>query len=134
MTDYAIDASVAVELLLKTPLGQKLTEMVEGASLVAPELLDAEVLSVLRKAVLGGRLAESRAQMAVDDLAQWDMDRIALRDLAQLAWQHYQNVSAYDAFYVAVARVHGVPLLTADGRLTRAPGLGIEVERVSSTQ
>ncbi len=134
MTDYAIDASVAAEILLKTPLGQRLTELVEGASLAAPELLDAEVLSVLRKAVLGGRLEESRARMAVDDLAQWDVDRIRLRDLAQLAWQHYQNVSAYDAFYVAVARVHGVPLLTVDGRLTRAPGLGIEVERVSSTQ
>ena len=134
MSDYVIDASVAVEYLLKTPLGLELAEVVEGASLIAPELLDVEVLSVLRRAVLGGRLETKRAQIAIDDLAQWDVDRIPLRGLVQLAWQHYQNVSAYDAFYVAVARVHGVPLLTADGRLTRAPGLGIEVERVSSIE
>ena len=40
------------------------------------------------------------------------------------------NVSAYDAFYVTVAREHGIPLMTADGRLPRAPGLGVAVQHV----
>ena len=124
MTRYVVDASVAVEYLLRTPLGLTAADIVESASLVAPELIDAEVLSVLRRAVLGGRLDEARAEMAVDDLTHWPVDRISHRSLARLAWHYYQNVNTYDAFYVAAARAHGLPLLTADGRLARASGLG----------
>lgn len=130
MTRYVIDASVAVEYLLKTPLGLALAELVERASLIAPELLDAEVLSVLRGAALSGRLAEGRALAALDDLAVWPVDRLPNRDLARLAWRHLHNVSAYDALYVAAARAHDATLLTADGRLSRAPGLGIVVQHV----
>ena len=99
-------------------------------SLVAPELLDAEVLSVLRRAVLTGRLGEARAEMAVADLARWPVDRISHRTLVAMAWQYYRNVSTYAAFYVAAARSHGIPLMTADGRLSRAPNLGIVVQHV----
>lgn len=130
MTRYVIDASVAVEYLLKTPLGLALADLVERAALIAPELLDAEVLSVLRGAVLGGRLEEGRALTALDDLAAWPVDRLPNRTLARLAWRHLHNVSAYDALYVAAARAHDTTLLTADGRLSRAPGLGVVVQHV----
>ena len=124
MTRYVVDASVAVEYLLRTSLGLTLADMIGSASLVAPELIDTEVLSVLRRAVLGGRLDEARAEMAVDDLTHWPVDRISHQSLGRLAWSYYQNVSACDAFYVAAARAHGLSLLTADGRLARASGLG----------
>ena len=127
MTGFVLDASVAVEYLLKTPLGLTVTDMVEGASLVAPELMDAEVLSVLRRAVLSGRLSEIRALMAIEDLAHWPVDRISHRALVRMAWRYHRNVSAYDAVYLSVARVHGFPLLTADDRLSRAPGLDVVV-------
>lgn len=127
VTGFVLDASVAVEYLLKTPLGLTVTDMVEGASLVAPELMDAEVLSVLRRAVLSGRLSEIRALMAIEDLAHWPVDRISHRALVRMAWRYHRNVSAYDAVYLSVARVHGFPLLTADGRLSRAPGLDVVV-------
>ncbi len=130
MTRYVIDASVAVEYLLRTPLGVSVAGVIESASLVAPELMDAEVLSVLRRAVLNGRLEESRARMVVEDLAHWPVDRIAHRTLAPLAWRYHRNVSAYDAFYVAAARAHDLPLLTADGRLSRASGLGVVIQHV----
>ena len=130
MSQYVVDASVAVEYLLRTPLGLSVADMFEGSSLVAPELMDAEVLSVLRSGVLGGHLEEARAQMAIDDLAHWPVNRISHRPLAALAWMYHQNVSAYDAFYVAAASVHGIPLLTADGRLSRATGLGVAVHHV----
>ena len=68
MTGFVLDASVAVEYLLKTPLGLTVADMIKGASLIAPELMDAEVLSVLRRAVLNGRLTEARALMAIEDL------------------------------------------------------------------
>ena len=130
MTRYVIDASVAVEYLLKTPIGLALAELVKRASLIAPELLDAEVLSALRRAALSGRLEEGRALAALDDLAVWPVDRLPNRTLARLAWRHLHNVSAYDALYVAAARAHDATLLTADGRLSRAPGLGIVVQHV----
>ena len=130
MAGYVVDASVAVEILLRTPLGLTLAGTLDDASLVAPELIDAEVLSALRQSVLRGALEEARALMAVEDMARWPLDRISHRALAQLAWQYYHNVSAYDAFYVAAARAYGLPLLTADGRLARAPNLGIVVQSV----
>ena len=130
MTGYVIDASVAVEYLLRTPLGITLAETVENASLAAPELLDPEVMSALRRAVLTNRLDEARAVMALSDLAIWPIDRISHRTLALSAWEHYVNVSAYDAFYVAAARAVGVPLLTADGRLARSTGLDITVHHI----
>lgn len=130
MSGYVVDASAAVEYLLRTPLGLTLAEMIEGASLAAPELLDAEVLSVLRRAVLRGHLDEARALMAIDDLMQWPLKRIPHRALAPLAWQHYRNVSAYDAFYVAAARALDMSLMTADGRLSRVSGLGVVVQHI----
>ena len=130
MTRYVVDASVAVEYLLRTPLGVSVAGMIESALLVAPELMDAEVLSVLRRAVLNGRLEEARARMVVEDLAHWPVDRISHQALAPLAWRYHRNVSAYDAFYVAAARAHDLPLLTADGRLSRASGLGIVIQHI----
>ena len=130
MTDYVIDASVAVEYLLKTPIGLAMADTIESGSLVAPELIDAEVLSTLRREVLGRRLEEVRAREAIDDLLVWPIERISHRSLVPLAWEHYQNISAYDALYVAAARARNLPLLTVDGRLSRASGLGIAVQLV----
>ena len=130
MTRYVVDASVAVEYLLRTPVGESVAELLESAVLLAPELMDAEVLSVLRRAVLHGHLAETRAMQAVDDLVHWPVERIPHRTLAPLAWQYHKNLSAYDAFYVATARTHDLPLLTTDARLARAPGLDIAVQYV----
>ena len=130
MSRYVIDASAATEYLLRTPLGLKLADVIEGAFLLAPELLDVEVLSVLRRAVLRGQLTEQRALVAIEDLVDWSIDRIPHTFLIGAAWQHRNNVSAYDVFYVAVARLSSASLLTADGPLARAPSLGIVVENI----
>ena len=130
MTGYVIDASVAFEYLLRSPMGRAIAPTIDSASLVAPELMDAEVLSVLRKTVLQGHLEEERARMAVDDLIRWPLTRVPHRKLARWAWDHYLNVTAYDALYVACARRYGIPLLTADSRLARASGLGIVMHDV----
>ena len=130
MTRYVIDASAAVEYLLRTTLGLKVAEVIADAFLIAPALLDVEVLSVLRRAVLHKKLVEQRAGEALEDLAEWQVDRIVHLNLIQEAWRHRHNVSAYDAFYVAVARLYNVPLLTADGPLSRAPNLAITVRNM----
>ena len=130
MTRFVIDASATVEYLLRTRLGRSVAGDIEHAFLIAPELLDVEVLSALRRAVLHKRLAASVAQTALDDLIGWQVIRIPHRALAASAWQHRHNASAYDAFYVAAARIFDARLLTADGPLSRAAGLGIVVQNV----
>jgi len=104
-----IDASAATEYLLRTPIGRRLEEIVEDAFLIAPAFLDVEVLSVLRRAVLHNGLAEDRAWSALEDLRDWPLDRIPHTVLVEEAWRHRHNVSAYDAFYVAVARLYDAP-------------------------
>lgn len=98
---------------------------------MAPALLDVEVLSVLRRAVLHKGLPEARASLALDDLRDWPLDRIPHPFLIKEAWRHRHNVTAYDAFYVAVARLYEAPLLTMDGPLSRAPIPGVEVHNLS---
>ena len=127
---YVIDASAAVEYLLRTDLGLKIATLIEEADLLAPALLDVEVLSVLRRGILHKKLAEQRAVLALEDLLAWPIERISHLPLILEAWQHRHNVSAYDACYVAAAHTYDVPLLTADGPLSRAPNLGIVVQNI----
>jgi predicted nucleic acid-binding protein len=124
------DASVAVELLLRSPLGEKLTGRLKGATLIGPALIDSEVLAVLRKLVLRKEVREDRAGPALADLSLWPIRRLAATDLLRAAWSLIHNVSSYDAFYVAAARLCDAQVLTADGPLARAPRLGVVIENV----
>jgi predicted nucleic acid-binding protein len=128
-----VDASIAVEYLLRTSTGRQASEVLDAASALAPELLDAEVLAVLRRAVLRGFLDERRAALALEDLAAWPIERISHRGLVAIAWRLRQNVSAYDALYVAIAQCYDAVLLTADGPLARAPNLGVLVHNIRLT-
>src|SRR5438046_9935740 len=110
-----VDASAAVEYLLLTPLGERVGDLLGGAAPAAPELLDAEVLAVLRREVLAGRLRERRATEAVARLRTWGVGRLAHRLLLEDAWSLRGHVTAYDALYVAAARARHAALVTADG-------------------
>jgi predicted nucleic acid-binding protein len=125
-----VDASAAVEYLLQSAIGVRITVLIADADVAAPELLDAEVIAVLRREVLRGHLDEERAEEAVKDLAEWGLERISHRTLLRGAWELRGHVTAYDALYVEAARQRGMPLVTADGPLARAPGLGIAVHNV----
>lgn len=127
---YVVDASVAAEYLLRTELGLRAADLLEGEDLVAPSLLDVEVLSILRRAVLRGMLEQGRAVEALEDLAAWPIERVAPDELLFEAWIHRDNVGAYDAFYVAAAHAYDATLLTADGPLARAPKLGVLVHNI----
>jgi len=75
VTRSVIDASAAAEYLLHTSLGLEIADVIEDAILLAPELLNVEVLSVLRRAVLRRKLDERRAVWALEDLADWQIDQ-----------------------------------------------------------
>jgi predicted nucleic acid-binding protein len=125
-----VDASAAVEYLLKTELGERVAALIDGQRLAAPEILDAEVLAVLRRELLRGKLSASRAEEAVVDLSSWNVERLGHRALLMQAWALRNNVSAYDALYVSAARVFSAGIVTADGPLSKAPGLGATVYNV----
>lgn len=127
---YVVDASVAVEYLLRTELGIRVAPLLEGSILVAPSLLDVEVMSVLRRATLRRVLDEARALDLLQDLRRWPLVRIPTVELLEVAWTYRENVSAYDAFYVASASAYSATLLTSDGPLSRAPALGILIQNV----
>jgi predicted nucleic acid-binding protein len=138
LSRYVIDASAAAEYLLRTPLGLKLADLRVGLFLIAPELIDVEVLSVMQRAVLhhnieehrARNIEEHRARFALEDLRDWPIDLISHTALVREAWSHRHNVSTYDAFYVAAVRIYDAPLLTADGPLSRSPALGIVVQNI----
>ena len=125
-----IDASAAVEYLLQTRIGVRVGALLDAADAAAPELMDAEVLAVLRREVRAGRVTQRRAAEAVQDLIDWGVVRVSHRLLLAEAWALRGHVSAYDALYVATARIRGADLVTADGPLARAPGLGIAIHDV----
>ena len=95
-------------------------------------VVDVEIMAVLHRAVLGGELDPGRATMAIDDLRAWPVVRLSHVDLIAEAWSHRQNLTAYDAFYVAAAKQCDAALLTVDGPLARAPKLGIVIQNVSA--
>lgn len=102
-----------------------------GEDLLAPDLLDVEVLSVLRKRWLAGDLSDARFSDAVDDLLSLPVDRYRMRSLLGRAHQLRSKVTPYDAVYVALAEVAGCPLLTCDRRLAASPGDRAEVHLLS---
>ncbi len=111
-------------------LGTQVASTIHEAALFAPELLDAEVLAVIRREALSGRLRESRAAQALEDLADWGVERIVHRELLQEAWRLRPNVSGYDAFYLASARLYDATVLTADGPLSRVPVADVAVQNI----
>jgi predicted nucleic acid-binding protein len=121
----AIDASALVELLLQTPAGRGTARLIAGARLTAPDVINPEVLQTLRGLERAGKLSGERAAAAVARLAHSPIVRVPTTGLLAEAWSLRFNLSAYDACYVALARLLDCPLLTADAPLRRAPSLGV---------
>ena len=98
--------------------------------MAGPDLLRAEVLSVLRRHLAAGRLSRAQADAAVGDLLDLPIRVFPTTRLLHRVWDARANLTAYDGCYVALAEVLGSPLLTADRRLAGAPGLRCPVELV----
>jgi predicted nucleic acid-binding protein len=124
-SQIAIDASACVELLLRTPVGLAIAGVVAGAELVAPDVINPEVMQSLRSLERGGKLGGDRATRAITALTHSAIKRVPTTGLITDAWSLRANVSAYDACYVALALALDCPLLTTDAPLRRAPSLGV---------
>jgi predicted nucleic acid-binding protein len=129
-----LDASAAIDWLLQTPAGQSIEQRIyagpsaQTETLHTVHLLDVEFAQVVRRLVREGTLAPKRAEEAIDDLAALRMVRYGPVLLLKRIWQLRQNLSAYDASYVALAEELKAPLITRDRRLAAAPGHKAAVE------
>jgi predicted nucleic acid-binding protein len=123
------DASVVLEAVTDDPVkGERARVMLESGPVAAPHLIDMEVLAGLRRLVRHGHLSAARAERAVARLTMLPLHRHDHALLLRRCWDLRENVTPYDAAYVALAEALGVPLLTADARLASAPGIRCEVE------
>ena len=123
-----IDASVLASALGDDGEdGSAARRRISGQRLVAPELIDLEVLSFWRRAVRANRMTARRAGQAVSDLEELPLERAPHRTLLPRIWELAGNLTPYDAAYVALAEILSAPLLTADRRLGHAPGIRCEV-------
>lgn len=127
-----VDASAVLEFLLQTPLGTRVEARLfrDGDELHAPHLIDVEVTQALRRLVRSREVSPGRAAEAIADLVDLDLHRHAHFDLLTRAWQLRDNITAYDAVYVALGEALGAAIVTCDAPLGKAPAHRAPVEVV----
>lgn len=127
-----VDASVIVTALADDgPDGDQARERLRGERLTAPHVIDLEVVSAWRRLTAGGELDERRARLALDDLQALRIERVRHGPLLDRCWELRDNITIYDAAYVALAELLDVTLVTTDSKLSKAPGARCEVEVLS---
>lgn len=124
-----VDASVVLEVLLRTPGASRAEQRILGDELAAaPHLLDVEVAQVLRRYEARGEMDATRGRDAILDLADLPLTRYPHDLLLPRIWDLRANLTAYDAAYVALAEALGATLVTRDERLAGAPGVRASIE------
>ena len=125
-----LDASAVLEWLLQTRVGARIEARVfaEAATLHAPHLVDIEVAQVLRRYVKKGLITGSRGDQALEDLVDLSLTRYPHDMLLSRIWALRDNLTAYDAAYVALAEALDAPLVTCDTKIAAAPGHRARVE------
>jgi predicted nucleic acid-binding protein len=122
-----IDASAALSALLNAGPARN---ALASEQLHAPHLIDSEVANGLRRMVAAEQLAAEPGWTALDAFRRLGMTRYPVFSLLDRVWELRDNLSAYDASYVALAELLDCGLLTADARLSRAPGIRCSITLV----
>lgn len=122
-----VDASVVAAALLDSgPTGAWAEREILDAHCLAPQLIHVEVSNVLRREVLRGVVSEVEGALMYAELLDLRLHLHPFAPHAQRVWALRAAVTAYDAWYVALAEAVGCPLSTLDTRLARTPGLACE--------
>jgi predicted nucleic acid-binding protein len=125
-----LDASAAIDWLIQSPSGHRIGQRIRtrNETIHAPHLFDIEVLQVLRRLAWQGVISDQRADFAVQDLFNLRIVRYPHVVLVPRVWQLRQNLTAYDAAYVALAEQLKAPLVTRDAGIAAASGHTARVE------
>ncbi|MEP6832470.1 MAG: type II toxin-antitoxin system VapC family toxin [Gemmatimonas sp.] len=126
------DASIIVDVLLRMPGAETLdARLFDGnQSLHAPHLIDVEVAHVLRRYALRGEITDARGKSALALLQRFPLTRHPHEPLLNRMWALRQNVTAYDAAYVALAEGLSATLYTRDAALASSSGHQARIERL----
>lgn len=129
-----VDASALLEFLLQTPLGTRVEARLfrDRDEFHSPHLADVEVTQALRRLVRSGEVSHDRATDVMTDLTDFDLHRHPHVDLLTRAWKLRENVTVYDAMYIALAEALDAPMVTCDAPLGRAPGHRARIEVIAS--
>jgi predicted nucleic acid-binding protein len=127
-----LDASAVLEALLRTPAAAAVERWLfdPGGVLCAPHLLDVEAAQVVRRYAARGAIDGERGRAALADLAALPLHRYPHDVLLPRVWELRDNLTAYDAVYVALAEALDAPLVTRDARLAAATGHRARIELV----
>ena len=124
-----VDASVIVTALADDgDDGDRVRHRLRGERLVAPHLIDLEVVSAWRRLATFGQLDDRRVALAMADLRALRIERAPHQPLVRRCWELRANLTVYDASYVALAEALDAVLLTGDRRLAEAPSVRCSVE------
>lgn len=125
-----VDASAVLEVLLQTPAASAIEAVLFAPrqTLHAPHLLDVEIAQVVRRYTAAGEIDAARGRSALADLVDLPLQRYPHDFLLPRIWDLRNNLSAYDATYVALAEALGASLLTRDRRLAAAAGHRARIE------
>jgi predicted nucleic acid-binding protein len=119
-----VDASAALSALLNDGPARR---ALIGERLHTAHLVDSEVASGLRRRVAARQLTANDGWTAIDHWRRLGIARYPAFALLDRVWDLRDNLSAYDATYVALAELLDCELLTADARLSHAPGVRCSV-------
>jgi len=120
-----VDAGVVVSALVdERAVGEWAERVLATHDLVAPHLMPFEVANVLQRSSLAGDISDDVASIAHAQMAEFSVELVPYSFLDSSAWRLRDNVTIYDASYVALAEFLDAPLATLDARLARAPGVG----------
>ena len=127
-----VDSSALLEALLGTPLATVVNDKLftPRQTLHAPHLVDLEIAQVVRRYTITGQINAQRAVSALADLLILPLHRHSHDFLLPRVWDLRDNLTAYDAAYVALAEMLDAPLLTHDRRLAGASGHRARIELV----
>lgn len=119
-----VDASALAPALADDgPDGDTARRRLRGHALAAPELIDLETISLIRGQFQAGQVNGRRAELAITDLRELPLRRASHRPLLARCWELREDLTVYDAAYVALAELLDIVLLTADARIAKAPAL-----------
>ena len=118
-----VDASALVAALLNDgPHGHWAAQQLRSDDLAAPHLVLVEAANILRRATRAGALSDDSGTLAHEALLQLRIALFPYEPVARRVWELRANLTAYDAWYVALAEDLDAALVTLDGRLARSTG------------
>lgn len=118
-----VDASVVVAAatVVDDP-GRWAAECLQSSALCAPHVMPAEVASAVRRQVQAGELPAATGLDMLRDVDLLGVELYPFPPFRDRIWELRENLTAYDAWYVALAEAHDCPLATLDHRIVAAPG------------